>query len=133
MKNEIQGGFGQPEYTAVATGTYNRGPLSLSLVGRYQEGTLLNLNWNHNGSSTRWDVFDNYIGSTTTYDARVGYNFEVAGTTVNVFANVNNLFDKQPQESLLAAYSAFLSAGTGLGATGDLRGRRYVVGASFNF
>ncbi len=133
VKTEIQGGFGQPEYTAVATGTYNRGPLSLSLVGRYQEGTLLNLNWNHNGSSTRWDVFDNYIGSTTTYDARVGYNFEVAGTTVNVFANVNNLFDKQPQESLLAAYSAFLSAGTGLGVTGDLRGRRYVVGASFNF
>lgn len=133
VKNEIQGILGQPEYTAVMTGSYNRGPLSLSLVGRYTEGTLLNQNWNFNGSSTRWDVFDNYLGSTTTYDARIGYNFDVAGTNVNVFANVNNLFDKKPQEALLGAFSAFLAAGPGLGVNGDLRGRRYVIGASFDF
>lgn len=133
VKTEIQGVFGQPEWTAVLSTNYNRGPLSASLVGRYTDRQMLNANWNHNGTSTRWDVFNNFIGSTTIWDARIGYNFEVAGTNVNVFANVNNLLDKEPQEFLLGAFSAFLSSGTGLGRTGDLRGRRYVLGASFEF
>jgi outer membrane receptor protein involved in Fe transport len=107
--------------------------LALSLVGRYTEAQMLNANWNYNGTSTRWDVYNNAIGSTTLWDARVGYNFDVAGTNVNVFVNVNNLFDKQPQEILTAAFSAVFSSGTGLARTGDLRGRRFVVGASFDF
>jgi outer membrane receptor protein involved in Fe transport len=133
VKTEIQGVFGQPEWTAVLTSSYNRGPLSVSLVGRYTDGQMLSQNWNFNGTSTRWDVFNNAIGSTTLWDARVGYNFEVAGSNVNVFANVNNLFDKEPQETLFGAFSAVFSSGTGLNRTGDLRGRRFVVGASFDF
>jgi iron complex outermembrane receptor protein len=133
VKTEIQGVFGQPEWTAVLSGTYMRGPLSVSLIGRYTEGQMLNQNWNHNGTSTRWDVFNNRIGSIMEWDARVGYSFEVANTNLNVFATINNLSDKDPQEALLGAFSAAFSSGTGLGTTGDQRGRRYVVGLSFDF
>lgn len=132
-KTELQGVFGQPEWTANLSANYNRGPLALSMVARYTDATLLNQNWNHNGASTRWDVFDNRVNSQVIWDARVGYNFDVAGGRLNVFLNINNLFDKDPNEFLAGAFNSGFSAGTGLGVTGDMRGRRYVVGLSFDY
>src|SRR5690606_12485807 len=133
VKTEIQGVFNQPEWTAVLTGSYSRGPLSLSRVGRYTDWQVLCQTWTFYGTSTRWDVFNNHMGSTTLWDARIGYNLDIAGVNMSVFANVNNLFDKEPQEAMFGAFSAVFSSGPGLNRTGDLRGRRYVLGMNFDF
>jgi len=54
-------------------------------------------------------------------------------TSINAWAVINNLFDKDPQEFLAAPFSSNFSTGTGLGVTGDLRGRRYTVGVTVDF
>jgi iron complex outermembrane recepter protein len=133
VTTEIQGVFGQPEWTALLSGNYNRGPLSLAMVTRYTSSTLINQNWNFNGSSTRWDVFDNKVGTEVLVDARIGYNFDMAGGNLNLFLNINNLFDRDPQSFLTGAFNSGFSTGTGLGATGDLRGRRYTLGLRLDF
>jgi outer membrane receptor for ferrienterochelin and colicin len=110
-----------------------KGGLSLDLTAQYTAKQLINANWNFNGTSTRWDVADNYVGSVVLTDARVGYQFGKGGYTISVFGTINNLFDKDPPAYLATAFSDTFSAGTGLGVTGDMRGRRYVLGASVAF
>src|SRR5690606_39924615 len=78
VKTELQGALGAPEWTAMLTGNYNRGPLSVSMTTRYTDSMLINRNWNHNGSSTQWDVFDNTVRSEVLVDARVTYAFDTA-------------------------------------------------------
>ncbi len=133
VKTEVQGNFGFPRLTAILSGNYNRGPLGLSMQARYTGEMLLNANWNYNGASTRWDVFDNTVDAEILVDARVSYRFHLKGGNYNVYFNVNNLFDKWPQQFLAGAFTTFLTSDTGLGVTGDLRGRRFVAGVSFEF
>jgi len=133
VKTEVQGNFGFPRLTAILSGNYNRGPLGLSMQARYTSEMLLNANWNYQGASTRWDVFDNTIEATTLVDARVNYSFDIAGVNWSLYFNVNNLFDKEPEQYLTGAFSSAFANDTGLGVTGDLRGRRYVAGLSFEF
>lgn len=136
VKQEFQGYFGTPEWTALLSGSYNRGALSVSLSANYVSSQIINRNWNFLGTSTQWDVADNEVNPTLMFDARVGYDLEVAGSNVNLFATINNLFDKDPETYLATAFNtgAFsFSTGPGIGNTGDLRGRRYVVGAKFEF
>ncbi|MBN2060160.1 MAG: TonB-dependent receptor [Deltaproteobacteria bacterium] len=133
VKTEVQGNMGFPRLTAIISGNYNRGPLGLSMQARYTSEMLMNANWNYNGASTRWDVFDNTVDATTLVDARVNYRFDVAGVNWSLYFNVNNLFDKQPEQYLMGAFSSAFGNDTGLGVTGDLRGRRYVLGLGFEF
>lgn len=131
LKNETTGVYGLPETNFQISGAYIRGPLSWSLQARYTDDTFQNLNWNHLGASTRWDVLDNVIESQVLVDTRVGYNFEVMGSNLNVYATINNLFDEDPIPSL-GAFDTFGNAAPN-GVVGDLRGRRYVVGLNFDF
>lgn len=133
LKTEVQGNNGFPEWTALVSASYLRGPLSLSTSVRYADEMLINANWNFNGTSERWDVADNTVASEVLVDARIGYNFEVAGGNLNAYLNINNVFDEGPEEFLGGAFSSFFSTGPGLGHTGDLRGRRYVVGVSYEY
>lgn len=130
-KTEVQGRFLFPEWTAVISGGFTKGPLSVNLTANYTGEQLINPNWNFNGLSTRWDVADNTLGSEVLVDARVGYRLR--GNKINLFGTIDNLFDKAPQQYLFTAFSSFFSTGPGLGRTGDLRGRRYVVGVSVDF
>src|SRR5690606_30003739 len=125
VTTELQGGFGSPEWTAVLSGNYSRGPLSVAMTTRYTDSMLINRNWNFNGSSTRWDVFDNTVRAEVLVDARVGYRFNTGGGDLNLFLNINNLFDRDPEEFLTGAFNSGFTTGTGLGVTGDQRGRRY--------
>src|SRR5690606_32258691 len=127
VKTEVQGRFGFPEWTAVLSGGVMKGPLSVTLTARYTDEQLINPNWNFNGASTRWDVADNTVESETIMDARVAYRFDRQGSTITLFANINNLFDEDPQEFLSLPFSSNFSTGTGLGVTGDMRGRRFAV------
>lgn len=133
LTTELQGNFGLPKWTALVSGSYNRGPLSLSMTTRYTDSMLINPNWNFNGSSTRWDVYDNKVNTEVLVDARVGYNFAAAGGNLGLFLNINNLFDRDPHEFLTGAFNSGFSTGTGLGVTGDERGRRYTLGMRLNF
>jgi outer membrane receptor protein involved in Fe transport len=123
---------GLPEWTALIQGNYNRGPLGLSLSVRYTDSMLYNRAWNFNGTSTRWDVADNEIASETIVDARFNYRFETGGGVLNLFLNVNNLFDIDAEEAL-NIYSSNFSTGTGLGVYGESRGRRLSVGVNMDF
>ena len=130
---ELKGRNGLPEWTAVLSGNYSRGPLSTAVTLRYTDSMLINPNWNFHGNSTRWDVSDNEIDAEMIVDARVGYNFDIRDHRLNVYGTVNNLFDEQPTNSLFSAFSSNFSTGTGLGVQGDLRGRRYAIGVSLDF
>ncbi len=52
-----------------------------------------------------------------------------------MFLNVNNLFDKAPEQYLAAPYSGVFFNNTGLGVVPDQDrlGRRFVVGMVFEF
>ncbi len=129
----IVGTFGLPEWSYLLSGTYNRGNLGFTLSGRYTDSQLVSSVWNFNGPSTRWDVADNEVASETIVDARFNYRFDMGSGSLNVFANINNLTDTGPEEFLNAAFNSNQAAGTGLGVTGETRGRRYSLGVSMDF
>ncbi len=122
-----------PEWTASVSFNYQRGPFGLWFQSRYTGETLINRNWNYNGTSERWDVKDNTREAEIITDAQVNYRFDLDRGYLNLFFNVNNVFDKDPQPFLAAAGQSWFGTGPGLGVTGDLRGRRFVVGLSFEF
>jgi iron complex outermembrane receptor protein len=134
LKTYTNGGFGLPEWTAMVSANYSRGPLMLALTTRYTDSMAVNLNWNFMGTSTRWDVYDNEISSEVVTDLRFNYNFDTRNGRVGLFLNVNNLFGMDAEEFLNAAFSSNFSAGTGLGVTGEGdRGRRFTVGVRMDF
>jgi len=137
LAGSLELGVPFPEWTALVSGSYNRGPLSVLLSARYTDSLLINRNWNFNGTSTRWDVLDNELGSETIVDARFNYDFDTANGRLALFVNVNNLFDTGPEEFLAppnAPFSSNFSTGTGLAVRGEGdRGRRYTLGVRMDF
>jgi hypothetical protein len=129
----LVGNFGFPEWSYQLTGNYNRGNFGATLAVRYTDAQLINANWNLNGTSTVWNVLDNEVASETIVDARFNYRFETSNGSLNLFANINNLTDTGPEEYLIGAFSSNFSAGTGLGVTGENRGRRYSIGVNMDF
>jgi outer membrane receptor protein involved in Fe transport len=123
---------GLPEWTSLIQGSYYKDRLALTLSINYADSMLYNRNWNFQGTSTRWDVADNEISSETIVDARFNYRFEMGGGDLNLFLNVNNLFDSDAEEAL-TAFSSNFSYGTGLGVMGENRGRRVSVGVNMDF
>jgi outer membrane receptor protein involved in Fe transport len=77
-------------------------------------------------------VLDNEIAAENVVDARFSYRLDTGSGTVNLFVNLNNVFDEDPEENL-TIYSSNFSTGTGIGVTGENRGRRASVGVSMNF
>jgi hypothetical protein len=128
----LAGTNGLPEWTALIQGSYYKERMGITLSWRYADAQLANQNWNFNGTSTRWDVLDNEIAAENVVDARFNYRFEAGGGNVNLFLNINNLLDEGPEENL-TVYSSNFSTGTGLGVTGEQRGRRASLGVNVNF
>jgi outer membrane receptor protein involved in Fe transport len=118
--------------------TYQRGLFGFSFQNRYTSETLIYRNWNYSGTSTRWDVYDNTVDPEILTDAQVNYGFDLYGVNLNLYLNVNNLFDNTPQPYLAGNAgggdnASLWGSGPGLGVTGDLRGRRFVVGVRYEF
>ena len=136
LKTLSEGTFGLPDWKFQVSAGYNRGPLNLNLQARFTAETLQSLNnniyqANFKGGAVRYDVADNTVDSSVLVDGRISYNFAYKGGNINLFGNVNNLFDEDPQEFLEALSG--LSQAVGDGHVGDKRGRRYVVGFKFDF
>jgi outer membrane receptor protein involved in Fe transport len=128
----LAGTNGLPEWTSLIQGSYYKNRMTATLSYRYADAQLANQNWNFNGTSNRWDVLDNEIAAENVVDARFSYRWDTGGGTVNLFVNINNLFDEGPEENL-TVYSSVFSTGTGLGITGENRGRRASLGVNVNF
>jgi outer membrane receptor protein involved in Fe transport len=136
-KTFTEGGFGLPEWQFQLAGTWNKGPLSLALQGRYSDATVQNLvnnTYRANLGRVQYDVPDwvNTISHSFLVDANVGYDFDLRGNNrLRLYANVNNLLDEDPQANY--AILGGLDGAATNGYVGDLRGRRYALGFSFDF
>ncbi len=122
-----------PEWTASVSLNYRRGPFGFWFQNRYTGKTLINRNWNYNGTSERWDVYDNTRDAEILTDVNMTYRFDLDRGNLNLFFNVSNVFDKDPQPFLASESQSWFGTGSGLGVVGDLRGRRFVVGLKFEF
>jgi len=134
-KTLLEGTFGLPDWQGQLSGNLNHGPLSLALQVRYSADVLQNSLQNVYQTSlgrVRYDVLDNTIDASTLTDLMFGYNFNLrSGNRMRLYANINNLFDKNPEASYVVL--AGLSSAATNGYVGDLRGRRYALGFNFDF
>jgi outer membrane receptor protein involved in Fe transport len=128
---------GLPERSAVLSGNYSRGPLSFSLAARYASSMIIQRTWNTGetggAAPALWDVADNETDAETVLDARFDYQFETANGSLDLYFNVNDLLDSEPENFFTAAYSSNVAAGTGLNVTGENRGRRFTLGVRMAF
>ncbi|WP_338242709.1 TonB-dependent receptor plug domain-containing protein [Aurantiacibacter hainanensis] len=72
-------------------------------------------------------IEDNSVDSVTYIDLRLGYEFDLAGTEVEIYGNITNLGDEAPP--VTPSYSAFLGYSSQVNtAVYDVLGRRYTLG-----
>ena len=120
-----------------ALGQLQPRPLSLSLAARYASSMIIQRTWNTGeaggAAPALWDIADNEIDAETVLDARFGYRFDTANGGLDLYFNVNDLLDSEPEDFFTAAYSSNVAAGTGLNVTGENRGRRYTLGVRMSF
>jgi hypothetical protein len=109
---------------------YSNGPFRWNLAARYNGGGTLNTAFNvfrPAVGAVVYEVADNTIGSTTYFDTRFGYDINVRGGELELFANVTNLFDREPPLVLGENTSTQTTSAY------DVLGRRYVVGVNLRF
>ena len=110
--------------------SYSNGPFRWNLSARYNNGGKMNTSYNVYRESlggVLYDVADNTIGSSVYWDTRLGYDIPVASGELELFANVTNLFDRDPPLVLTENSSAQT------GGDYDTIGRRFVVGFNMRF
>ena len=109
----------------------------MSLAARYASAMTINRTWNTGvtggAAPALWDIADNEVDAETVLDARFGYRFDTANGGVDLYFNVNDLLDSEPEDFFTNAYSSNVAAGTGLNVTGENRGRRYTLGVRMSF
>src|SRR5690606_4312765 len=123
---DVAGSRGTPALTCVLSATYGVGPLSFQLQARYIDSVKYNARWVEGV-----DVDDNTIPSSTWWNARIGYNGELAnGSEWALNLNVQNIFDREPP-----VVPGFGSRGGGqsVDSTYDIFGRRYNLSLNYNF
>jgi iron complex outermembrane receptor protein len=112
--------------------SYSAGPLHLSLAARHIGNGVNNASWNR--PLQRPEVLDNTIGSVTYMNLEGGYAWDAAGGNLELYVDVQNLFDKDPPmipqlfDNSLA--QAINNGGTNSGLY-DMLGRRFTVGVRF--
>ncbi len=113
----------------MASLTYRQGPFNAFIQERYIGEGKRRFNDNAVGGIT---IDDDTVSPVYYTDVQAGYDFELnGGGTLNVFANITNLFDRDPP--IAANYSDFGGTVQTNAALFDVLGRRYVVGAKFEF
>jgi outer membrane receptor protein involved in Fe transport len=124
-----------------ATMNYNNGPFNWFVQARYLGGGKLNARYNLErplgtvsggvttvtGSAVIYDVADNEVGTAVYWDTRVGYTIPTGDGSLEIFANVNNLFDKEPP--LVLGEGIAFQTGGGY----DTIGRFFTLGVNLRF
>lgn len=127
--NSAAGYLPYADFKATAGLTYRNGGFSTLLQARYIDGGLQNACGQPGRCSTAATVYleDNTVPSVTYLDLRLGYEFELAGTEMEVFGNVTNLTDEDPPVTpswtALSEYAQQYNS-----AVYDVLGRRFTVG-----
>jgi iron complex outermembrane recepter protein len=136
------------EKKAVGTVNYSNGPFRWDVVARYNGGGQLGtVGGNYNqvrnlaqvtgtgasatasvvGTGRIYDLADDTIGASVYWDTRVGFNVPLTNGTLELFANVTNLLDRDPP--LVLGEGIIAQSGGGF----DEIGRRYVLGFNMKF
>ncbi len=120
--------YALPEWRWTGNVTYNFGPFSAFLQGRYiGEGV------NESALVEGVDISDNGVDSAFYVDLNLRYAHEMSnGVTVELFGNITNLTDKNPPVTpYFSAFTGFVTqTNTSLF---DVLGRRYTAGVRVNF
>ncbi len=121
-------GYSLPHFKATGNLTYNNGPFSLFVQGRYIGPGVF-----ENALVVGKNIESNHVDSVFYTDARIGYQLQVPHNgSMEVFFSVTNLFDTDPP--VTPYYSAFASyANQDNPSLYDVMGRRFVVGAKLAF
>ncbi len=123
---DVAGVLNTPKYTHVLTANYGFGPYFVQLQNRYVDSVRRDVNWVQGV-----DVDINTVSMMTWWNARLGYNGEMAnGATWNVSLNIQNLMDRAPP--VVPGFST--RGGTQqFNNSYDIFGRRYNLSANYNF
>lgn len=122
--------FALPELKATASFSYSRGPFRSFLQLRYIGDGVYDT---QNGIGTNnWILANNEIGSIAYVDARLSYDMDVGGSSVELYGSATNLFDRAPPiiPTFIAAVAAPAQYNSGLY---DVLGRRFAVGVNVRF
>src|SRR5690606_10298602 len=116
-----------PKWTATTALSYNNGPYNVGLSARYIGSAKLNLLWEEGV-----DIDRNRIDSRTYFNLQAGYELDnVRGGVLNIFGNVQNLFDRDPPWA-----GSTVSVWTGTRHTNsnfDQLGRRFTIGMRYQY
>jgi hypothetical protein len=112
---------------------YRNGSASVILMERYTSSFAINRLYEESKVRTpvvagNTTVDDNTVGAVFTTDLTVGWQPEVL-PGLRVYSTFTNLFDRKPE--ILPTVGG--RTGFGPGLTGDIIGRRFVVGAEYKF
>ena len=135
LKTETTGDVNQQLFKKKANLTlnYGNGPFNWNLQARYLGAAKLNTAWNLFSTSlnrVNYNVADNRIGAVVYWDTRLGYDIPLGNGTMELFANVNNLLDRDPPNVLGVNTSNQVQTG---GTAYNILGRSYVVGVNVKF
>jgi len=123
------GALSFPTYQAVASAIYSQGPFKLFLSERYIGSGKRRYNDNEPGGVT---IDIDRVSPAYYTDLQASYRFDLRNkSAVDVFANFTNLFDRAPP--LAPNHTPFTGSVQTNAALFDVLGRRFVVGARFNF
>lgn len=108
---------------------YINGPFNWSINGRYNNGGTTVKTWNQPDANgvVNWNAADNHTGASVYWDTRLAYRVPLGSGDLEVFGNVQNVFDRDPP--------LVLQQGVGFQTAGgyDQIGRRYVMGLNLRF
>lgn len=126
------------EWKATAMLNYSNGPLRWNLSARYTGGGYQSSTWNvadDAGVVATWNVADNHIGSVTYFDTRLGYDIRVGSGMLELYANVNNLLDRDPPRVMqeFAVGTLYADSTYNTIFPYDVQGRRYSIGVNLKF
>ena len=120
-------GASYPDLRATANLTYTNGPFSVFVQERYIGSGIIDVDYVEGV-----DIADNSVGSVFYTDLNLSYRPGGADSAWRLYFNVTNLFDRDPP--LIPSWSDFSGTGAGTNDTlYDALGRRFVVGASFEY
>jgi hypothetical protein len=117
---------GPQEWAGLTSARYSNDLFAVSLRHRYIGDGVIDADWN-----SGVDVDDNKVDSVSYFDMSASIDFEVGGTTAQVFFNVDNLLDEEPPRVGFDGRTAL----DDLGASNirhDLIGRYYRAGLRFD-
>ncbi len=120
-----------PDEAVTATLGYSAGQFELNLSARFISDGVINKTYNR--PNRRPEVADNTIGSVTYFNLQTGYSWDVSGGKLELYGNVQNLFDRDPPMIPSLFDSSLGQAGNGGTNSGlyDLLGRRFTIGVKF--